>query len=148
MLDIPVLYLSRHIVRTKAEYCALLQRVRDEGAWEEWTLYMLRAVEGTAGSTINIVHAIRDAQLDYTHRIRDRHRFYSQDLVNNLFRHLYTKIDFVMNDLQVSRITATKYLDALTADEFLEKRKLGRSNYYVNVALAEILTRAEEDGSY
>ena len=53
-----------------------------------------------------------------------------------------------MNDLQVSRITATKYLDALTADEFLEKRKLGRSNYYVNVALAEILTRAEEDGSY
>jgi predicted ArsR family transcriptional regulator len=45
----------------------------------------------------------------------------------------------VANDLGVSRITATKYLDALTANGFLQKQRIGRSNFYVNVALYAIL---------
>src|ERR1700678_1667717 len=36
LLDIPVLYLSRHIVRTKADYYRLLRQVRESDAWEEW----------------------------------------------------------------------------------------------------------------
>jgi Fic family protein len=144
LLDIPVLYLSRHIVRTKADYYRLLQTVRDEGAWEEWVLYVLGAVERTAGETIRTIGEIRDALMDYKHRIRERYRFYSQDLVNNLFQHPYTKIEFAMNDLGVSRLTATKYLDRLAEDGFLYKQRLGRSYYYVNVALAGVLMRAEE----
>ena len=35
LLDIPVLYLSRHIVRTKSDYYRLLQEVRDRDAWED-----------------------------------------------------------------------------------------------------------------
>ncbi|MEO6446946.1 MAG: Fic/DOC family N-terminal domain-containing protein, partial [Gemmatimonadaceae bacterium] len=70
LLDIPVLYLSRHIVRTKLQYYNLLQKVRDEAAWEEWTLYMLLAVEKTARSTIRIIEEIQHALLDYKHRIR------------------------------------------------------------------------------
>ncbi len=144
LLDIPVLYLSRHIVRTKSDYYRLLQGVRDEQRWEEWVLYMLGAVENTASETIRTIGDIRSALMNYKHQIRDRHRFYSQDLVTNLFQHPYTKIEFVMNDLSVSRITATKYLDTLAKDGLLDKRKLGRSNYYVNVALAKILTQTEE----
>lgn len=147
LLDIPVLYLSRQIVRTKSDYYRLLQSVRDEGHWEEWVVYMLNAVERTAGQTIITINEIRDALLRYKHQIRDRHRFYSQDLVNNLFRQPYTKIEFVMSDLKVSRLTATKYLDLLTTDGLLHKQRMGRSNYYVNVALARILTRAEEDSA-
>ena len=49
LLDIPVLYLSSHIVRTKADYYRLLQAVREQDRWEEWVLYMLEAVENTAG---------------------------------------------------------------------------------------------------
>jgi Fic family protein len=60
-------------------------------------------------------------------------------LINNLFTHPYTKIEFVQRDLQVSRITATKYLDALTEGGFVQKQKMGRGNYYVNVALNSIL---------
>ena len=41
--------------------------------------------------------------LDYKHRIRAKHRFYSQDLINNLFSHPYTKIEFIQSDLGVSR---------------------------------------------
>ena len=140
LLDIPVLYLSRHIVRTKADYYRLLQDVRDRDVWEDWVLYMLTAVERTATDGIAAVGAIRDALLDVKHRVRDRFKFYSQDLINNLFMHPYTKIEFVQRDLQVSRLTAARYLDALAGGGILEKRKIGRSNYYINIRLFRILT--------
>jgi len=139
LLDVPVLYLSSHIVRTKADYYRLLQTVRDNDTWEEWVLYMLEAVEHTAAQTITTIHAIKSALFDYKHRIRADFKFYSQDLINNLFTHPYTKIEFVQRDLKVSRLTATKYMDALNEAGFVQKQKIGRSNYYVNRALSQIL---------
>jgi len=139
LLDIPVLYLSQHIVRNKRTYYDLLQRVRMDDVWEDWVLYMLEAVEITAGRTLLTVQAIKTALMDYKHRIRDQHKFYSQDLINNLFGHPYTKIEFLQRDLKVSRMTATRYLDALSDTGFLVKQKIGRGNYYVNVALNQIL---------
>ncbi len=139
LLDIPVLYLSSHIVRTKADYYRLLQTVRVEDRWEDWVLYMLEAIEQTAVQAIATIQAIKTALLDYKHRIRAEYKFYSQDLINNLFTHPYTKIEFVQRDLQVSRITATKYLEALTEGGFVQKQKMGRGNYYVNIALNAIL---------
>lgn len=141
LLDIPVLYLSQHIVQTKADYYRLLQTVRTEDTWEAWVLYMLDAVEKTALAAIHTVQAIKAALQDYKHRIRAGHKFYSQDLINNLFMHPYTKIDFIERDLQVSRMTATKYLEALVEAGFLRKQKIGRSNYYMNLALNQILLR-------
>lgn len=145
LLEIPVLYLSSHIVQTKADYYRLLQTVRDDDTWEDWVLYMLQAVETTARQTVTTVQAIKTALFDYKHRIRDGYRFYSQDLINNLFMHPYTKIDFVQRDLQVSRLTATKYLEALVDGGFVSKQKVGRSNYYVNTALNDILSSPQRD---
>jgi len=139
LLDIPVLYLSQHIVRHKADYYRLLQSVREADTWEEWVLYLLTAVEQTAGQTIATVQAIKTALFDYKQRIRSGYKFYSQDLINNLFMHPYTKIEFVQRDLGVSRITATKYLDTLTEGGFVQKQKIGRGNYYVNIALIALL---------
>lgn len=139
LLEVPVLYLSSHIVRTKADYYRLLQKVRDDDAWEEWVLYMLEAVEQTAGQTLTTVQDIKAALFDYKHRIREGFKFYSQDLINNLFAHPYTKIEFVQRDLGVSRLTATKYIDALAEAGFVQKHKIKGSNYYINVALNQIL---------
>ncbi len=139
LLDIPVLYLSSQIVRSKAEYYRLLQAVRDEDAWEAWVFYMLDTVEQTSTKTIQTIGAIKAALQDYKHRIRAKHKFYSQDLINNLFTHPYTRIEFVERDLKVSRITATRYLEQLTEDGFLAKQKRGRGNYYINLALTAIL---------
>ncbi len=141
LLDIPVLYLSGYIIRTKSDYYRLLQEVRDNNAWEEWILYMLTGVEQTARQTIRIVQNIKDAVMKYKHQIRDNYKFYSQDLINNLFYHPYTKIEFIERDLKVSRLTATKYLDSLADGGFLKKEKIGRSNYYVNSSLYAILTK-------
>ena len=137
-----MLYLSSHIVRTKADYYRLLQTVHEDDNWEEWVLYLLEAVEQTAGQTLATVNAIKAALFDYKHRIRAGYKFYSQDLINNLFTHPYTKIEFVQRDLQVSRITATKYMDALVVGGFVKKQKIGRGNYYVNIALNAVLLSA------
>lgn len=140
LLDIPVLYLSRAIVRSKSDYYLLLQSVRESDRWEDWVLYLLGAVERTAGEGIATIQAIKALLMEYKHRIRAAHKFYSQDLITNLFSHPYTKIDFLMRDLKVSRITATRYLDLLVADGLLRKRKFWRNNYYVNEPLFRILT--------
>ncbi len=140
LLDIPVLYLSRHIVRTKPDYYRLLQEVRDRGAWEEWVLYILTAVEETAREGIDTVVAIREALLEVKHQVRRDYRFYSQDLINNIFSHPYTKVKFVERELGVSRITATRYLDQLVTAGILYKLRVGRSNFYLNLRLYDILT--------
>jgi Fic family protein len=140
LLDIPILYLSRYIVQTKSDYYRLLQAARDEDAWEEWVLYILTGVETTARGAIRTIAAIRDALLQTKRSIRAKYKFYSQDLINNLFTHPYTKIDFVRRDLGVTRLTAGKYLDALAAGGFLRKQKVGRSNYYINAGLYAILS--------
>ena len=143
LLDIPVLYLSRHIVRTKPDYYRLLQGVRDDDAWEAWVLYMLQAVEVTATETLVTVQAIKTLLQQTKLRIRSQYKFYSQDLINNLFNHPYTRVEFLCRDLGVSRVTATKYLDTLAADGVLEKVRSGRNNYYINHALFELLARGD-----
>jgi len=140
LLDIPILYLSRYIVQTKNEYYHLLQGVRDSGSWQDWIIYMLKGIEQTSRQTINMVHLISSALMDYKHRIRAEYKFYSQDLINNLFYHPYTRIEFLEKDLKISRLTATKYLETLSDAGFLRKEKIGRSSYYINIALFHILT--------
>lgn len=142
LLDLPVLYLSRHIVRHKADYYRGLQAVRETAAWEAWVLYMLRAVEETARETLGKVRGIRDLMRQTKQRLRsDLPKLYSQDLLNNLFRHPYTKIEFIERDFGVSRPTAAKWLAALEKAGFVRKAKLGRTNFYINEPLFALLSR-------
>ena len=79
--------------------------------------------------------------LDIKHILRDNYKFYSQDLLNNLFNHPYTKIEFIERDLSVSRITAANYLNKLSTDGLLRKERLGTGNYYINEKLFKLLTQ-------
>lgn len=138
LLDTPILYLSRYINHTKDQYYSLLQTVRDTNEWEEWILYILKAVSVTAKHTTVVVEAIGDLLVEQKQQIRAKHKFYSQDLMNSLFSHPYTKVAFIEEALGVSRATATRYLDAL-CDGTLSKHRLGRESYYVNDALVALL---------
>jgi Fic family protein len=141
LLDLPVLYLSRYIVRNKTAYYHHLQTVRDTGEWAAWVLYILKAVEETSRQTIAQVHGIRELMHSTKHRLRtELPRLYSQDLLNNLFLHPYTKIEFIERDLGVSRPTAVRYLEQLTQASFVKKMKLGRTNFYVNEPLFKLLS--------
>lgn len=140
LLNLPVLYLSRYIIRNKAGYYHHLQQVRETGDWEPWLLYMLDGVIDTAQATIKLIGQIKQLMQKYKQRMRQElPKLYRQELLNNLFNHPYTKIEFVMDDLGVSRITATKYLEQLTAEGFLHKEKIGRTNYFINQPLCALL---------
>jgi len=147
LLDLPVLYLSRYITTTKPEYYRLLQVVRDEERWDEWCLYVLRGVAVTSRSAIGLVRALRDLMLRVKHGLREQlPKLYSQDLLNNLFRYPYTKIEHVERELAVSRITAMKYLNELTAAVFVRKQKLGKTNFYINEPLYALLSGVSLEG--
>lgn len=135
LLDAPILYLSRYITQNKDSYYNLLQSTRDTGDWEPWLLYMIRGVEVISLDTIQLISGIRELMADYKSRIRETHRFYSQDLLNNLFRHPYTRIEYVMADLGVSRPTASRYLEELRKSGILDRIESGRDVYFVNTPL-------------
>lgn len=141
LLDIPVLYLSRYIIRNKGDYYRLFQEVREKDNWEEWILFMLQGVAETSGETVELIQSIRNLMHDYKVRIRENYKFYSQDLLNNLFFHPYTKIEFLEKDLRIHRHTAAKYLDDLVDGGFLEREKRGKNNFYINRPLFELFSK-------
>ncbi|MBL9144698.1 MAG: Fic family protein [Verrucomicrobiaceae bacterium] len=141
LLDLPVLYLSRYITTTKSDYYRLLQTVRDEDRWAEWCLYLLRGVALTSRSAIRLVKAFRDLMLKTKHDLRARlPKLYSQDLLNNLFRYPYTKIEFIEREMGVSRPTASKYLEQLTSAGLVRKQRMGKTNFYINDPLFSLLS--------
>lgn len=140
LLSLPVLYLGRYINQHKQEYYRLLQVVRTDNDWEAWLLFMLTAVEQTSKQTIGLIIDIKELMQLYKIQLRtELPKIYSQDLLNNIFRHPYTKIEFVTQDLQVTRKTAAKYLDEMVGIGLLSKHKLGKDNYYLNDALYQLL---------
>ncbi len=138
--DLPILYLSNYIIKNKSDYYRLLQEVRTKNNWEEWLLFMIKAVDQTSRETIDLIIKIRELMMNYKRTLRDNYKFYSQDLLNNLFKHPYTKIEFIQRDLNVSRITAANYLNQLADDKLLTKKKLGTANYYINDPLFKLLS--------
>ncbi|MDN4166968.1 Fic family protein [Cytophagales bacterium LB-30] len=139
--NLPILYLSNYIIKNKSDYYRLLQEVREKNNWEEWILFMIKGVEQTSKETIQLIIQIKELMKKFKHTLRGNYKFYSQDLLNNLFKHPYTKIEFLVSDLNVSRITAANYLNKLAEDGLLRKEKLGTGNYYVNTSLFELLTK-------
>lgn len=142
LLHLPVLYLSRYIIQHKNDYYRLLQTVRDSGQWEEWILFMLDGIERTASESVVLIGAIKNLMQQYKQQIRGDHpKLYSQDLLNNLFKYPYTKIEFLQTDLQISRSTAIRYLDILVNAGILAKHRIGRDNFYVNENLFRLLAK-------
>jgi Fic family protein len=142
LLDLPVLYLSRYITSTKSQYYQLLQATRETNLWVDWCVYIVKGVAVTAKSEVELIKNLRDLMQATKQRLRSElPKLYSQELLNNLFRYPYTKIELLEKDLSVSRITAAKHLDALAAKGFVEKRKIGRKNFYINRPLFDLLTQ-------
>lgn len=144
LLDLPILYLSRYITHNKGEYYRLIQRIRDKNTdnfeeWKQWVLFMLKGIEETAAQTIELIKQISHLMQEYKTKLRPVFgRQYKHELLNNLFFHPYTKIEFMQKDMMVQRKTATKYLDMIVDTGLLQKVRLGRSNYYINTKLMDL----------
>jgi Fic family protein len=142
LLDIPVLYLSRYIITHKADYYRLLQEVRTEDKWEEWILYILEAVEQTSLETIELINNINDLMIKMQNKIsQELPKMYSKDLVEVLFMHPYTKIEFLVDRLHITRQTASKYLNELEHFGILKNIQIKNSKFFINLELFDMLKK-------
>ena len=140
LLDVPVLYLSSYIIEFKHEYYALLNRVRTEGVWEEWIMFILKGVEQTAQQSIKLIEEIIKLMGETKASMKENFpKFYSKDLLEILFKHPYTKISFLIDELGITRKTATNYLKELESYGLLESMKIGREIYFINSKLFKLL---------
>lgn len=123
-----------------------MQGVRDNNQWEKWILFVLKGVEQTASQTIELVKNISLLMIQYKQDMRPLlGKAYNHELLNNLFNHPYTKIEFVTKDLNVTRITATGYLEKLVRANLLTKIKIGKYNYYLNMPLIDLLMNVSDE---
>ncbi len=140
LLDIPVLFLSHYILRNKADYYAGLRGVTEEGSWEPWVLFMLRAIEKTAWKTSTRVERILAMIDEVKVTVQEKAgRIYSKDLIETIFMHPYCKIRFLEEAGIAKRQTASDYLKTLAAIGILRPGKVGREVYYINDRLYEVL---------
>lgn len=153
LLDLPILYLSRYITRNKTDYYRLIQSIRDQAPdnhreWEAWVLFILTGIEETAHETIRLVEGIGRLMQEFKTRLKPIFgKQYRHELLNNLFFHPYTKIDFLSRDLSIQRKTATKYLDRIVEEGLLSKTKIWRENYYINTPLVELFVNHTSNSS-
>lgn len=146
LLELPVLYLSRAIIRRKPDYYRLLLAVTTDRAWEEWILYMLRAVDETARWTTDRIRAIRQLMQDTAEYVKTQESgVYSSELVELIFVQPYCRIRNVVEAEIAQRQTAAVYLKQLVSAGVLEEVKVGREKLFINPRLMRLLT-AEKPG--
>jgi Fic family protein len=144
LLELPVLYLSRAIIRRKPDYYRLLLAVTLDGAWEEWLLFMLRAVQETAEWTTQRIHAIQRLMADTAAYVRtNAYGAYSRELVELIFVQPYCRIANVVQAGIAKRQTAAAYLKKLQSVGVLEEIKSGREKLFINTSFMRLLTTEE-----
>jgi Fic family protein len=142
LLDIPILYLSRHILRHRSEYYSGLQSVTATGAWEPWLLYMLHSVTETARWTMDKILAVRTLLEETTERMRrEAGPIYSRELAELIFVRPYCRISHIVEAGLAKRQTASAYLKHLTDIGILREHKVGREKVFLNPAFIELLKR-------
>lgn len=141
LIEIPVLYLSRHIIRNRQAYYDRLLAVTIEGAWEDWILFMLDAVRETAEWSTAKIRAIRDLLDETAERLRrELPKIYSRELAEIIFVNPYCRIGDLVAAGIAKRQSASVYLKALAKLGLLDETRAGRENLYLNPPLLRLLS--------
>jgi Fic family protein len=140
LIDVPILYLSSYIIKHKPEYYRLLNSVNMGGKWNDWIMFMLKAVEVTSKDTISRIIRIKNLLNETIARVQTKApQIYRKELVELLFEQPYSKIDFVVGKLGIERKAASRYLKKLESIGILSSQKIGREIVYINIELIKIL---------
>lgn len=147
LLDMPTLYLSRHILRTRGEYYRLLEEVTSKGAWVPWILYMLGAVENTAAWTNRKIAAIRALMDETTEHVRKgAPKIYSRELIELIFTQPYCRIANLTQKGIAKRQAASTYLKAIAELGVLIEEKHGRDKVFLHRKYLDLL--ASDDHTF
>jgi Fic family protein len=141
LLEQPILFLSRYIIENKNHYYALLRDVTERGAWEPWILYVLRAVESTAETTVLKIEAIGDLLLAMVEegRLKLPKRTFFKELIEQLFVRPYCKIRHLEEAGLGNRVSCSRYLHDLADAGLVNKTKAGKEILFINERLVKLL---------
>lgn len=141
LLDQPILYLSRYILRRRDDYYRLLLEVTRDGAWEPWIRFMLDGVTDTAQWTGDKIRAVQSLQHAATDFVRARApTVYSRELIDVLFVQPYCRIQNLVQAGVAKRETASDYLRKLVEIGMLSEIKVGRDKLFLHPNFAQLLT--------
>jgi len=146
LLTLPILYLSRYIIRNKTDYYRLLLDVTRLNRWEAWILYIVQGVEETAHWTIAKITAVRALQDHTSEFVRNvLPKIYSRELIDCIFEQPYCRIGNLVERNIAKRQTASEYLKVLCEIGVTEEQTAGREKIFIHPKLLNILTREEND---
>jgi len=141
LLTLPILYLSRYIIKNKSDYYSLLLAVTRKRAWEPWVLFMLRGIEDTARWTTAKISAIRQLSAFTVQHVRQAAaKIYSRELVDLIFDLPYCRIQNVIDKGIAARQAASRHLKQLAAIGVLQERTFGREKLFIHAKLMQLLT--------
>lgn len=142
LIDLPILYLSGYIIKHKNTYYELLQEVRTKDKWNEWIMFMLDGIIQTSNGTINLIKDIQNLMIFTKKELKTKlPKIYNKDILEILFLHPYTKIEFLEKHLNITRKTASKYLKEIEKIGILKEKKIGRNRYFINIRLFDLLKK-------
>ena len=145
LLDSPILYLSKYIIRNKNEYYKLFEEIRENQNFEEWIMYFLIGIEETSEETLLIIKKIQQEMQNMKEEIQEKlPKIYSKELLEALFYQFYTKIPYIEKTLGVTNRTAVTYLEKLEQSGVLTSEKIGRERIYKNERLFTIIKEADK----
>ncbi|MFT4185617.1 MAG: Fic family protein [Micrococcaceae bacterium] len=140
LLTSPLLYLSQYIIENKQEYYRLLNKVTSEAAWEEWIIFMLKGVHKQAQRTLNRIKEVRNIQIEMGIEIQEKlPKIYSKELLDILFEFPYCRTNDLTDAGIGTRQTASRYLNELVENDFLETITVGRKKIYINTRFMDAL---------
>jgi Fic family protein len=140
LLTLPILYLSRYIIRLKSDYYRLLHKVTMDQNWESWILFMLKGVEETAVWTTAKIEAIQslfDQTIEYVRG--EIPKVYTYELVQLLFMQPYCRIRNIVESEIAKRQAASRYLKQLVDIDVMEERSVGREKIFIHKKLLRLL---------
>lgn len=141
LLDKPTLYLSRYILKNRADYYRLLEKVTRDGDWEPWVLYMLTAVKQTAGWTNAKVAAVRALMAETARYIREaKPRLYSHELVELIFTQPYCRIENLVDAGLGNRVTSSTHMKQLVEIGVVKEEKVWRDKVFINRKYLDLLS--------
>ncbi|MDO9372788.1 MAG: Fic/DOC family N-terminal domain-containing protein [Bacteroidota bacterium] len=136
----PVLYLSSYIVKYKTEYYQLLRGVTEENNWHDWVMYILTALIETAQLTTKKIRSMLLLKEEVEKKMKEvLGASFSFDLLQLMFAQPYLKIEILEKKSIAHRQTASTWLKKMTNADIVRPNKMGRTTYYVNWKLMELL---------
>ncbi len=140
LLDMPILYMSKYILRTKDQYYHTISGVTQRADWQNYILYMLDVVRVTSKDTYDKINRIMSAkEAIEDHIVKNTKIRNPQKLVSTLFAHPFTTTKHLTSNVYGSVNTARLVFETLIKEKILERVEISGHHYYKNIELYNIL---------